>query len=518
MASTHQEAQMFQVNDKTELSKTKLRDIIKKFIADEQPDLIKDTAYAKGDNVAILHRALPDDSGPDNRIPVSYARRIINIVTGYMFKPGYINYGFGDEKLGDTMNEVFKANNEPVKTTEMGKQSSTHGIGYEYNYVDGDETNAVPRFVRLPAAEVIPIWSRDIEPELVAFMRIIEIEKDVLSVMLVDDMFIVNFTSGRGGKLKLEGEPVRHFYGQVPLAVYRNNAEQEGDFAAVEPLIDAYDVLVSDSMNEFDRFAWAYLLLKGMSLSQENAAKVKRMRLFENLEDTDDVAFLTKTIDTPFIQFMTDLTRSEIHRQSGIPNIEDFDGTGASGKTITKFIYMMEIFTDTKESYFILGLMKRIELINVILTIQGKGGDADDVNIIMNRNFPDSSLEQAEIFNKYVGHLSKRTLIENYADVVDDVDDEFERIEDEGPIVDVGDGGEDLDIADQALAGTSVQSTALNGAQIKSLVEIVQQVAAGLLTLETARALIKAAFPIMSDEQIEAILGNIKAIAEEDVE
>jgi SPP1 family phage portal protein len=125
---------------------------------------------------------------------------------------------------------------------------------------------------------------------------------------------------------------------------------------------------------------------------------------------------------------MSELIRGEIHRQSGIPNLEDYDGAGASGKTLTKFIYMMELFTDPKEAYFKQGLIDRIDCLNRILTIQGKGLDLSDIHVIMNRNRPDASLEQAEIFEKYDGRISRKTLIENFADFVDNADEEMEQL------------------------------------------------------------------------------------------
>jgi len=261
-------------------------------------------------------------------------------------------------------------------------------------------------------------------------------DKRTFDVMVVDDNLIRSFTKPESGSnLVMSDEDVPHFYKQVPLAIYKNNEEQIGDFAPVIRLINAYDVLMSDSMNEFDRFAWAYLLLKGMSLSQEGAEKVKRQRVFEQLEDTGDVAFLTKTIDTDFIKFMADLLRSEIHRQSGIPNLEDYDGAGASGKTLTKFIYLMELFTDPKESYFKDGLFKRAELINAILSMTGSGGDVSEMDVVMTRNTPDNSDEQAEIFNKYAGGISAKTRIEHFADFVDDPEEELKMVEEEQSIL-----------------------------------------------------------------------------------
>jgi len=169
------------------------------------------------------------------------------------------------------------------------------------------------------------------------------------------------------------------------------------------------------------------------------------MRVFENLDETGDVSFLTKQIDTEFIKFMSDLIRSEIHRQSGIPNIEDYDGAGASGKTMTKFIYLMELFTDPKEAYFKEGLKDRLDCINRILKIKGRGINIDEIDIIMNRNHPDNSLEQAEIFEKYDGRgISRETLITNFADFVPDAKEEMERFEEEqGSMIEMQDEPEE---------------------------------------------------------------------------
>lgn len=436
---------MYQVASVEDITTDYLKESILDFVKHYQQNYLDNLEYAEGRNPKILRRMLPDASGPDNRVPVSYGRRIINLVTGYMFKPGLVQYGIEDETYQANLQDVFLANSEPIKTAQLGKQTSIHGVGYEYHYVDAN--TAMPRFVKLPAPEVVPIYSKDLEPEVLAFARFVG-DGDNYDITLVDDKIIREYTMPKeGGSMVQTGDEIRHFYGRCPLAVYRNNEEMLGDFDPVEPLIDAYDVLVSDSLNEFDRFAWAYLLLKGMALSQENAEKLNRLRMFENLEDTGDVSFLTKEIDSEFIKFMTDLIRSEIHRQSGIPNLEDYDGAGASGKTMTKFIYLMELFTDPKESYFVEGLRRRLELINTILNIQGRGGDPMDVDVIMNRNAPDNSKEQAEIFQLYAGFVSQKTLLENFADFVDNPDEEIDRLQEEGePNVSVSGNAQGLEL------------------------------------------------------------------------
>jgi len=399
--------------------------------SDRYAQYLENIEYYKGQNPYIMDRAAPGGQGtPDNRTPVPYGRRIINLVTGYMYKPGLVQYTSEDDTYLQALLDVFDTNREPLKTEQMGKQTSIQGVGYEYHYVAGDtrgaQVRAVPRFTKLSAGEVVPLYDYEVEPNLWAFIRaIVRGEKDIVWAYYNNGWQRFERVHDGGKNLELAEEGV-HYYQDVPLVVYQNNEEMIGDFEPVQHLIDAYDVLVSDSMNEFDRFAWAYLVMKGMSLSDQDAKRLKQTRTFEGLAETDQIEFLTKEMATEFVKFMTDLVRDEIHRQSGIPNLEDYDASGASGKTMSKFIYLMELFTDPKESYFKEGLYRRIELVDRILRF---GMDPGRVEVIMNRNTPDNSLEQAEIFQKYAGFISQETLIENFADFVDNAQEEIEKLE-----------------------------------------------------------------------------------------
>jgi SPP1 family phage portal protein len=417
------------------IDEIKLAEIVDTFKAsDRYTQFAENMDYFKGQDTAILNREVPDELGaPDNRIPVSYGRRIINLVTGYMYKPGLVQYVSDDEGYLAQLQDIFDANREPIKTEQMGKQVSIQGVGYEFHYVtgdgEGDSVRAVPRFVKLPANEVIPIYDWEVEPELWAFVRFLKRgEAELAWVYYTNTWEQFSRKDGEGFNLIASGQ---HYYDAVPLVVYQNNEEMIGDFEPVQHLIDAYDVLVSDSMNEFDRFAYAYLVMKGLSLHPDDEADMRRLRVFQNLDQEDSIEFLTKEQPTAFIEFMTGLLRDEIHRQSGIPNLEDYDAAGASGATMSKFIYLMELFTDPKESYFKQGLYRRIELIDKVLRFSQEPGR---VEIIMTRNKPDASREQAEIFGLYDGRISRRTLIENFAPFVMDVDAELEALEEEKQI------------------------------------------------------------------------------------
>lgn len=415
--------------------------IIDDYKRDVVPEVELKNAYAKGNNPSILNRVMPSHA-PDNRIPVPYARRITNIVTSYMFLPGLISYGGENQAYLDALQAIFDENKEPLETYRIGWQTTVHGVGYEmfYNVGVGEGETLIdrqpgyvetaPRFEKVPIAETIPIYDFDIVPNLQAFIRFYTIAaEDTEYVHVYYPDAKVDYVRRKNQDGLIRTGVQSHGYDRPPLVVYENNEDMIGDFAAVQPLIDAYDVLISDSLNEFDRFAQAYLIAKGFTITAEDVDKLKHKRAFSLLNNEDSIEFLTKPIEVEFIRFISEQLRAEIHRGSGIPNLDDFKfGDAASGETITKFIYLMELFTGIKQSYFEEGLRKRIEMLTAYSSLPGT---VDEIDIVMSRNEPDKSMLHADLLEKYSSHVSEKTLLENFADFVDNVDEELERLKEE---------------------------------------------------------------------------------------
>jgi len=422
------------------------KDILKYIKEHDNSRYIENQRYYEGNNAGIMDRLPPNTESqlPDNKVPMPYGRKIINTVTGYMYKPGLIKYTLDDGKYKKAIDEIFLLNDEPVKTSQIGKQTSIQGVGYELHYVQGIETNdsklprkAIPRFVKLPVAELIPIYDRALEAMMIAAIRHYMLDKNLGMVEVYYSDVIEYYElmqdpqskSSKLRKLKENG----HFYGRVPIVEYKNNEELIGDFEPVKYLIDAYDIMISDSVNEFDRFAAAYLVLKGVRMDEDDVEHIRAQRILELVQE-GAAEFLTKDIPHEFIQFMTKLLREEIHKQSHVPDfLEGRTGDTLSGVAISKLLYDFEFIAATKEAYFREALRDRFRMINAILNIRdGKTGDPNDIEILMERNIPQMDKENAEIMEKYSGHgISKHTLIENFAPFVMDVDEELKRYKEE---------------------------------------------------------------------------------------
>ena len=98
-------------------------------------------------------------------------------------------------------------------------------------------------------------------------------------------------------------EEVPYFYNQVPITVFNLNRDNVSCFDSIMSLQDAYNNLLSAEIDDFDAFADAYLILKGVTADSEDLADMKRNRVL--LMDAEDSAeYLTKNISDTQIQNM----------------------------------------------------------------------------------------------------------------------------------------------------------------------------------------------------------------------
>ena len=83
----------------------------------------------------------------------------------------------------------------------------------------------------------------------------------------------------------------------------------------------------------------------------------------------DAVKFLTKDINTNFVQFLSDKIRKEIHSQTDIPDLTDEAfGGNLTGVAMAYKLFGLETICAKKESYFREALYDRLVLIDKILT------------------------------------------------------------------------------------------------------------------------------------------------------
>lgn len=390
--------------------------IIKLIKAREQelPELLALQQYYRGKNPTILSKDLAEHQ---NRIPVPYGRLLVKIVVGFMYKSGLISYSLNEGARGDSyfnlVEDVFKANREAELNTELGKDQTIFGEAYELHYIDNDQ--GVDQFAKIPVHEFIPVYNYDIKPKLIAGIRYYA-EKDgatkkaFVEVYYADEVISYSLT---GTSLK-ETDHKEHPYGQVPVVVYRNNEDLQGDLEHIQKLIDAYDLLISTFLDDEEKFAEAILLLYGKYLDAESLEKLQKLRVIDGLKDGDKLEYLTKDLSVSGRRELLEIIRQEIHRQSLIPDMTDPTTLGQkSGEAFIYLFALFELLAGEKQSYFAQGLKKRIELITQTLSYPkgSKVGDPDSIKISFTRNLPKNLTMLADVVSKLWGMASEKTLL-----------------------------------------------------------------------------------------------------------
>lgn len=384
-------------------------------------------AYFSGRNRGIFYKPIQPE--PDNRKPIPFARKAVFLTKGYMAKPGNIVYS-----EADYLRDTFNANEESLVDADLLEIALKHGAAYELHWTENNK----PMFSPIPAAQAIPIYSNEIKPRMVGFVRTWTHENKTYADYYTDieiQSFIKEKETWR------ENGTVRHGYGRVPVVEYKVDRNGCNLYDHVIPLIDTADKILSEDIaNELERFAHAYLLLAGDiddTTEDDNGLtevdKIKNRKVFKNLGGAvkDMVNYLTKSIDDGFIQNSADRVERLIYEQLNLFNPNDDGFNAASGVAAAYKLLSFEYLCTSIESYFIRGLQDRVRLLTGILrTLSLPVQDENAVSIRMIRNLPFDLAQTADIAVKLKGILSDETILKLFPTYIVS-DNELEKLEEQ---------------------------------------------------------------------------------------
>ena len=376
----------------------------------------------------ILSRTMRDTTKPNNKIANSYASYITDTLVGYFVgKP--ISYSGNDTNVLNELQMIFEYNDEADENAELAKNASIYGIAYELLYMNEN----VVRFKSLDPKECIPIFDDTLDNNLLAFIRYYDNydvvqDKTITIIEVITDKETVRYstTSTLGNLTFIESYP--HYFGMVPIAIYKNNEEESGDFEQVISLIDAYDKLESDSLNDFEYFVDAYLALYGFTAEPEDIAQMKENRVLLMDEGTSAEWLIKDTSDNN-IENIKNRIDADIHKFAKCPNLADKEfASNASGVAIKFKLLGTENKVAIKERKFKRGLQQRLELLANIKGVLANGFDWRSIDIIFTRNIPANDIDIANMVNTLSGIVSEETLLAQIP-FVEDVAGEIERLD-----------------------------------------------------------------------------------------
>lgn len=387
---------------------------------------------------AILKRSKTQTDLANNKLMINHAEYITDFATAY-FMGNPIKYTFPEEENrtdDDSLLQAFRKANITQVDTELARDLSIFGIGIEYVYQDKEgntkSTNLDPRTAFLIMDDTVEensllgvhrIKKRDINNKEIG---------EILKVITDDTVYTYEFKSD---KLSLINEELNVF-NEVSMIEYWNKVNQKGDFESVVSLINAYNLLQSDRVNDKEQYVDSLLVLYG-TLAGDNseeklktARELKRLGLLE-LSEGDKVEYLSKTFHEADVELLKKSIIEDIHKISKVPNLTDENFAGNSSGVAMKYKLLgLEQLAQTKEEYYRIGLKERIKLYANILNIKMISIDVDNIEMTFIRSLPVNELEIAQLITYLNNVVSQKTLL-SLLPFVEDVDNEIERVEEQ---------------------------------------------------------------------------------------
>lgn len=421
----------------TKLTERAVRGALSEFRKDVLPRLKKlGKAYANEGPITMRQRA---DGLPNNRLAHPLASYITTIASGYLAgKPVTYDNSEQKEALG-ALCGLYQACDMASVDSELASDASIYGRGVMIAYVD---EKSKPMAATLPPEEAFvvyddtvahnPMWGIHMHGRMDAEGK----KTGILCDVYTKDE-VVFFAGKDIAQLKYTGKKKAHYFGGLPMVEFWNNAKEKGDFEPVLSLMDAYDVMESDRVNDKQQFTDALLLLTGCVLDDDGDKEDRRtpaQKLMEekvlSLPDIDAKAeWLVKKADEEGAEVLKNALRTDIHKLSMVPDLSDENfAANASGVAMRYKLFGLEQLVSVKERWFREGLRARLRLYAHMMQVLALGTlDPDAVKITFTRSLPVNETEIANMVAKLEGIVSRRTLLPQLP-FVEDVEAEISEL------------------------------------------------------------------------------------------
>lgn len=385
----------------------------------------------------ILGRTLSSESLPNNKLVCNHAQYITDMATGYVFGCPVSYSGTN----ADAINEIFTNIDEDSHNNELALDMSIYGVGYELIYMNGDEV-PYPELAVLNALNTFMVCDTTVKHKPMFAVTYSE-KFDINDVSQGFDINVYTETSIKkyfaeslySTVLKDEGNE-EHYFNGIPIIEYANNRRFRGDYESVITLIDAYNLLQSDRVNDKEQVVDALLAIIGASLGDDEDEKIKTGRLLKELkiielDEGGDAKWLVKNLNETEIEVLKKSLKDDIHEFSKVPCLTDENFVGnASGIAMKYKLLGFEQLGKTKERYFKKGARQRLRLISNIESTRAKKIDPNEIDIVMKRSLPVDEELLAKIAQETEGFISWETRVKRYDEEID-VEAERKRLDKE---------------------------------------------------------------------------------------
>ena len=375
---------------------------------------------------------------PNYKPVCNHAKDIADTSTGY-FMGNTISYSNSEDTDIDELLIAFDNAEVDESDHDNALDMAIYGVAYEYVYARENEN--ILDIKSLEVENTFIVYDDSIEQQPlfgVYYFKRKENKADTetYQAVIMTKQFVYSIVLEGKEKGVISEKPVPHNMGDIPIIEYKNNKYSIGDFEQQIGLIDSYNSLTANRINDKEQFIDSILVLYGARLGDDEEESIKAMeslaehKLLE-LHPEARAEYLSKTLNEKEVETLRNAVKQDIYTFSHIPNLTDENFAGNSSGVAMEFKLLgLEMITKIKQRYYVKGLKKRIKLFANYLGLTQIAIDANSIIPHFSRSLPKNLLEISQIVSNLDGKVSQETLLSQIP-FVEDPMSEIEKVNEE---------------------------------------------------------------------------------------
>lgn len=423
--------------DETDLKAELIYKLIRKH-ANEREGLQKLKRYYIGEH-SILEHKRRNPNAPNFKTVANHAKDIADTATGYFLGSPVTYNNTGESDLEPLLVAFDNAEVDQVDT-QNALNMAIYGRAYEYIYVK-EGLNELDS-ASLDVENTFIVYDDSIERRPLFAVYYYEVKDDSKDTKTYQaEVFTQNLhyhivLRNSSGSYVKKNDVEPHHLGQIPIIEYKNNNFAIGDYEQQISLIDAYNSLMGNRVNDKEQAIESILVLYGAQLGDTPEETHKAMSVLNEeglleLPMDSKADFLKNLLDEGATEILRKALKEDIYTFSHVPNLTDEKFAGnSSGVAMEYKLLGLEMITKVKESNYKRGLRQRISIFAKYLGLQQIALDANSIVPQFSRGLPKNLLELSQVINNLDGKVTLRQLI-SLLPFVEDPDAELENLEEE---------------------------------------------------------------------------------------
>lgn len=371
-------------------------------------------------NQAILNRELASDTAKNNKLVNNFASYIADISSNYLLGNPVDYLTPDDSEISiDGILTRYAEQNMSDTDASIALDAAIYGVAYDLTFTD---ENSEANTVQIDPRNTLMVYDDSVQHRELFAINCAQVkDKDGRKINRITAYTankIIEMTLDADGASIDKPKKTAHFFGAVPVVEYPNNKSYLGSFEPVLALIDAYNTIQSDRVNEREELADAILVLKNFTLDEKRQANLRDLRLLTSVPADGDAYYLTKSQSESDADILKKSIADDIHKFSKTPNLSDENFVGnSSGVALNYKLLAFEEEAKTHERFIEKGLKKRMTLyFNLENHLkQGAGGktakEIARIDVAFNRNLPKNDYETSQMIVNLQGIVKDEYLV-----------------------------------------------------------------------------------------------------------